>query len=280
MSTLTPEGRRLVQDLARRHGFGEEAVTRMLAAVAAGNGRMAQFDHPEFGGSGQWMSGGMLMLGDMFNQSLKGRVEGLCSDLSEALPSIGSPAGPTQSQSQGGGAERLPDSPLFTPSPKSAWWPGELGTPSATGSQNSMRYAYFADACRLAVEFDGEVRVHDTLDHRIGGFSQQQGRGGEISMTSQHGRIDLESLPVVARERQDPSAPSRRADPPPAVPTEPEPSTSPRAESEGSTDPAASPGADREDPLQLIERLGQLRERGLLTDEEFATKKQELLSRL
>jgi hypothetical protein len=38
---------------------------------------MAQFNHPEFAGSGQWMQGGMLMLGDMFNHALKGRVDAL-----------------------------------------------------------------------------------------------------------------------------------------------------------------------------------------------------------
>jgi len=33
----------------------------MLFAVLAGNGSMAQFDHAEFAGSGQWMQGGMIM---------------------------------------------------------------------------------------------------------------------------------------------------------------------------------------------------------------------------
>ena len=34
----------------------------MLQAVMDGNGTMAQFDHPEFGGAGQWMQGGMTMV--------------------------------------------------------------------------------------------------------------------------------------------------------------------------------------------------------------------------
>ena len=42
---------------------------------------MAQFSHLEFGGSGQWMRGGMIMVSDMFNNYLKGRIDGLCNEL-------------------------------------------------------------------------------------------------------------------------------------------------------------------------------------------------------
>ena len=103
---LTPEGERIAGDLARRHGFSVEAVTHMMFAVLNGNGSMAQFSHPEFGGSGQWMRGGMLMLGDMFNYGLKNRVDGLCHDISGILasqPGLLS-SGSFQSQSQGGNA--------------------------------------------------------------------------------------------------------------------------------------------------------------------------------
>ena len=62
---LTPDGEKIAGDLALRHGFSVAAVTQMMNAVLHGNGSMAQFSHSEFGGSGQWMRGGMLMLGDM-----------------------------------------------------------------------------------------------------------------------------------------------------------------------------------------------------------------------
>lgn len=64
---------------ARRHGFGPEAAQAMWDAVALGRGSMAQCSHPEFGGSGQWMRGGMVMVGDMFNRSLSVRVGALSS---------------------------------------------------------------------------------------------------------------------------------------------------------------------------------------------------------
>ncbi len=74
MRQLSPQGQQVVNDLSQRHGFSQDAVTHMMFAVLNGNGSMAQFSHPEFGGSGQWMQGGMMMLGDMFNHGLKNRV--------------------------------------------------------------------------------------------------------------------------------------------------------------------------------------------------------------
>ena len=46
---------------------------------------MAQFSHPDFSGSGQWMCGGMTMVSDMFNNQLKGRVNSLCAELSNLV---------------------------------------------------------------------------------------------------------------------------------------------------------------------------------------------------
>jgi hypothetical protein len=208
MQQLTPEGQRLVAELAARHGFGSDAVTAMLYAVLQGNGTMAQFNHPEFGGSGQWMQGGMLMLGDMFNHALKGRVDALYNEISGVLARQGGllQSGSFQSQSQGGAGIQtqtaggvMGQSGLFVPDPAQHWWPAELGTPDATGAQNEVKYAYFAGARRLAVQAGGEVWVYDTQDHRIGGFSQQQGGGSSIVFTSQFGTVNLASLPVVSR---------------------------------------------------------------------------------
>ena len=78
MQQLTDEGRQIVRDVAHRYGFSDDAVTEMLSAVAAGYGNQAQFNHPELGGMGQWSCGGMMMIGDMFNNLLKGRVGALC----------------------------------------------------------------------------------------------------------------------------------------------------------------------------------------------------------
>ena len=104
MRQLSEAGERAIKDLAQRYGFSSDAVLSMLESVVNGNGTMAQFSHPEFGGSGQWMRGGMIMVSDMFNNQLKGRIDGLCNELwglvanEDDLISRGS----FQSQSQGG----------------------------------------------------------------------------------------------------------------------------------------------------------------------------------
>jgi hypothetical protein len=85
----------------------------MLFSVVAGRGGMAQFKHPEFGGSGQWMSGGAIMIFDMFNNVLKARVGALCNELSALIrDEYGIAAeGPFQSQSQGKPAEESQGKP-------------------------------------------------------------------------------------------------------------------------------------------------------------------------
>src|ERR1700728_3106652 len=106
MPNLTPEGLRIVTDVATRHGVSLDVALTLLGALAQGNGRQAQFNHPEFGGMGQWSQGGMIMVGDMFNHDLKNRVDRLCTELSALVrnQSIWQPiTASSQSQSQGKG---------------------------------------------------------------------------------------------------------------------------------------------------------------------------------
>ncbi|MGA9267856.1 MAG: SHOCT domain-containing protein [Rhodomicrobium sp.] len=245
--------------LADRYSVGVEAVKMMLDAVARGGGSMAQFNLPEFGGNGQWMRGGMTMVGDMFNNSLKATVDNLCNDLSKALenqPSIMTVFAPqpeSQSQSQGSGGASF-----WQSSQSGSWWPSELGSPSSTGSQNSLRYAYFPGGNRLAIDDRGRVEVYDTSGYDIGGFGQQQSGDASITFTSQRGVVRVDGLPRVTGAG-------------PAPETRPAPAAQPASPS-SSTDTSSL--------LALIEQLGQLKEKGLLTDEEFAAKKSELLKRL
>ena len=105
--------------------------------------------------------------------------------------------------------------------------------------------------------------VYDTLDHQIGGFSQQQGAGGSILFTSQYGTVNLATLPVVSIDGR-PQTP-RPVAPPPMVTSGPITRTPPEQET---------------DIFSAIERLGDLRAKGILTEEEFQNKKAELLGRL
>ena len=288
---LSSDGQQLVQDLAQRHQLSNDAVTHMLLAVHNGNGTMAQFSHPEFGGSGQWMRGGMTMVSDLFNHQLKSRVDSLCNDISNVLAThqLVPFAGSFQSQSQGGSTNQYQAAgtmgsanSLFVPDPMANWWPTDLGSPSATGSQNNVRYAYFSGSRRLAVMTGGDVWVYDTLDHQIGGFSQQQGQGGSITFSSQYGTVNLSTLPVVSRNG---------VIQPPVAMSQPTPVAAPRniitadanqppLDQSSAQSPVMARQDDKHDILDTLERLGALKEKGYITDEEFASKKAELLSRL
>ncbi len=261
MPQLSPEGRRAVADISQHTGFSEEAVTAMLFAVVAGQGGMAQFSHPEFGGSGQWMPGGAIMLGDMFNNALKARVDALCVEIAARVrrdPGLAF-AGSFQSQSQGGGPAFVGTSSLVEPDPSGGnWWPADLGAPSSVGAQNSVRYAYFPGVRRLAVDIEGKVTVYDTGDHVIGGFSQQQSGAGTFAFTSQHGTVDLARLAVVGGVAPSPTVESKPA----------------------SATQSANAPTGPEAILATIEKLADLKAKGVLTDAEFSAKKAELLGRL
>ena len=309
MPTLSAEGNQVVQSLAQRHGISPDAVTHMLIAVQNGNGTMAQFCHPEFGGSGQWMQGGMTMVSDLFNYQLKSRVDNLCSDIANELAKHQNVpfSGSSQSQSQNGSSSQSQASgsigsqnSLFVPDPTMNWWPSDLGSPAATGSQNNIRYAYFPNINRLAVTTGGEPWVYDTMNHNIGGFSQQQGYGGSITFTSQFGTVDLSTLPVVSKagvlqqqpapqrpNRQQPAAQQPVSQQPSFQQTQqPMPNQSSFAAQSTSTPQTTSNmndsdyGATEDDIIATLERLGSLRDKGYITEEEFTSKKQDLLNRL
>jgi hypothetical protein len=296
MQQLTFAGQQKINDLAQRYGVSVDAVTTLLQAVVNGNGTMAQFYHPDLGGGGQWMRGGMTMVGDMFNHGLKAKVDGLCNDLSNLLAEQPFVPAPTSQQMQGQGGQQqqqggygggqqqqqggyggVGGSPvsLFVPATGGGsgnWWPGDLGVPSASGSQNNVRYAYFAGPRRLAVEVNGRVSVYDTLDHQIGGVSQQQGSGASVTFTSQYGVVSVLSLPIISGDLAVPAAANAHAagTPAPSVPR-PQPAV----------DSGPRPNAGQEaDVFAAIERLADLRQKGVLTEQEFTAKKAELLGRL
>ena len=246
---------------ARKFGFSAGAVRVMIEALAAGHGRQAQFNHPEFGGMGQWSSYGMVMIGDMFNTELKARVDALCQDLSEwvgALPL------PTRSQSQSQ-SQNERNSGFASAFREPAEWPAPLGRVGTSGSQNSMRYAYFPLTRRLAIEERGQMTVYDTGDHEIGGVSQQQGPGQTVVFTSQTGPVNLSEL--------------RRVD----VPSESSPLPDLAAEAAPvmhRTREADSKPASSHEIVSLIETLADLHQKGILSAAEYEQKKADLLRRL
>lgn len=278
MQALTDDGRRMVEAAASRHGFSTDAVTSLLMSVVAGGGRQAQFNHWEFGGMGQWSQGGMIMIGDMFNNGLKYRVDALCNELSSALQNSSPflpPPMSSQSQSQSGGST---GSSFFVSGSFGNRWPAELGAPSSTGSQNNLHYAVFPSTRRLAIDQGGHITVYDIGDHLISGFSQQQSGDQSITFTSQYGLVRVADLPQVQLGMpgpdRNPSFAAAWTPPPP-----PPPPPSQNAPFVNQSSGAASGGSDDE-IFSRIERLADLHQKGIISDEEFDAKKAELLSRL
>jgi len=282
-AAVNPEVESAIADIARRHGLSREAVLSMLFAMHVGGGTMAQFSIPELGGSGQWMQGGMTMVGgNMFDNALKARVDALCGELAQLLATTA----------------------VFPPS--ATWWPANLGVPSSVGGQNTVRYAIFPSTRRLAIQINGVTKVFDTGEHHIGGVQQQQGGGGmqqqqqgggvqqqqpggaygSVTFTSEFGTFDVSSLPEVSTQRVTGTpaaahAPQHAAHAPQhqsQYQSEPAPQFAPQTQA---PEPAVgASGVDSAAIVAAIESLAGLHERGILSDEEFAAKKAELLGRL
>jgi hypothetical protein len=176
----------LIARLAAFHSVSPDAVRTILRALRSGGGTMAQFSHPEFGGMSQW-SGGMTMVGDMFNNQLKAKLDAICTELVSHLartePAGGAVRGDAVSYRSGRAA--------------SDWWPISLGAPSAVGAQNTLKYAIFPKARRLAIQDGQQVDVYNTGDHEIFGVAQSQSVDQTITFRSQRGFVRVDELPKV-----------------------------------------------------------------------------------
>jgi hypothetical protein len=174
-----------IKDLASQYQVSSGAVEALVRTIRSGNGGQAKFNHPDLGGMGQWAGGNMIMIGDMFNHSLKDRVAKLCQAIASHLDDF----------SEGG--ESLGARTVANDTPSSNWWPLDLGVPSSTGAQNNLRYACFPKIHRLAVESDGQLIIYDTGAYRLSQFSPQQCSGQALTFTTQTGLVDVKDLRVV-----------------------------------------------------------------------------------
>ena len=175
----------LLRKIAERNGVSEGAVRTVFEALRSGNGTMAQFSHPEFGGMAQWSSG-MTMVGDMFNDRMKATLNAVASELAEHLRNA--PRSPSHDRQDNEVSYRSPSQS------SASSWPSGLGSPSSTGAQIDLRYAVFPESRRLVIEDAGRSTVYDTGDHRISGVSQAQGGDRTITFNSQSGVVRLSEL--------------------------------------------------------------------------------------
>jgi hypothetical protein len=175
----------LVTRVALRHSISQDAVRTILRALRSSGGSRAQFSHPEFGGMSQW-SPGMTMVGDMFNNVLKLKLDAVCSELARYA---------TETSHEG---QRNDREVSFRKAPQgSSWWPVGLGTPSSVGAQNDLRYAVFPR--RLVIKDGEHIEIYDTGNHRISGVAQAQSADQTLTFTSQDGLVRVKDLPKVTQ---------------------------------------------------------------------------------
>jgi hypothetical protein len=176
----------LISQVSIRHSVSADAVRTILRALRSGGGSMAQFSHPDFGGMSQW-SPGMAMVGDMFNNSLKSKLDAVCTELAGYI---------AQSASTDRGRSRDdPEVSYRAVRQDRDWWPANLGIPSAVGVQNDLRYAVFPG--RLVIKDAGHIEIYDTGDHRISGVAQAQSVDQTLTFTSQNGLVRVVDLPRI-----------------------------------------------------------------------------------
>jgi hypothetical protein len=257
-----------IMNVANRYGVSVNAITDLTQRLLSSNGSMAQFNIPELGGGGQWMQGGMTMVGDMFNYQLKATVDGLCVELSNLIHQGAIQYKPLPKiQNQDGSL-----------SPAGHWW-GNLGFPNSTGSQNGTSYAIFSTIRRLAIQQNGKVTIFDTLDHTIGGVGQQQGGNYSVTFTSQFGTVNLNTLPIISGgknlQKEQPIQQNN------SIQNE----TSPSIEQIQEPLPMQSIqntnlNSLEEDVFSKIEKLAGLKDKGFISVDEFNNKKADLLNRL
>jgi hypothetical protein len=182
--SLNEEG--FIARVSIRHSVSVDAVRTILQALRSGGGTMAQFSHPDFGGMSQW-SPGMTMVGDMFNNGLKAKLDAICTELAAYVAET-----PLADRNR---AREDREVSYRATKRASNWWPAHLGTPSAVGAQNDLRYAVFPR--RLAIKDGDHVEIYDTGNHRIFGVAQAQTADQTLTFTSQDGLVQVKDLPKV-----------------------------------------------------------------------------------
>ena len=155
--------------MAARYHLSLELLRQLWIGLQMSGGRQVQFNHPEFGGAGQWTPG-KPVVSDIFNKSLKNKVDQVCTELATLLEQP---------------AER-------SLSPDHA----QYGNPFLKGVQNHVEYAYYPAARRLVVSDSRGRTVYDTASHQITGIAAISVTANLVFLTPM-GTISTQDLKTV-----------------------------------------------------------------------------------
>jgi len=88
-------------------------------------------------------------------------------------------------------------------------WPSELGIASTGGTSADMRYAYFPQNRRLAVESRGILTIYDTAEYQFRGMLEaHSAEAVGVSILTQRGRVRLSDLVTVSSPPPPPPIPN------------------------------------------------------------------------
>ncbi len=182
-----------LETLAQKHGFSIGAVQMLNNAFSQSRSlNQVQFNISEFGGMGSWMKGGMMMIGDMFNQNLKLRVGSLCEELSQL-----------RQNSHGDNVTLNCEScqknnfaftqPMPSPQPMNFMQPMNSMQPmnfapfeagvTSSGQSNNVSYKYYGQEKKLVITLNGS-QTYTYLDiPSISGVSSSQSSVDGIQKT-------------------------------------------------------------------------------------------------
>ena len=294
MSQLNSQWQQKLTELTQKYQLSEHAIMVLLQALIKGNGKMAQFNHPELGGAGQWLPGGMTMISDMSNSYLKMVIDNLCGELASLIKDnyfnpvkdneLSANYGNSQQQQQSSGNINHSKTVKANPFNLSPWWPTELGTPTLSGNQNNLLYAYFANKQRLILKNQEKIWVYDTLHHQISGVSQQQGSSSQLLIfTSQAGTFAISDLPQISATHQDHDSPGPENDQQTDIIAQAEKIKEMLPHATTKIKEPLTEMVDKPQPTDIfnaIKKLAEFKEQGIISEQEFEAKKTELLKRL
>jgi len=193
----------VIPSIAERYHVSVDAAREVERALRATGGRQAQFNHPELGGSGQWMPG-MLMIHAAADRQLRARVEGLLDEVAAVVrgSDTAAPAALARDPNAPPALSRV-DMPAGE-----SWWPAAYGDPAGHGCQSGIRYAWFPGRRCVLVQVGSRIDCYDTADHQVRGVGQtsassaqaQQGQSSRLVLSTAGGEIPLESLPCIPVE--------------------------------------------------------------------------------
>ncbi|MDJ1500882.1 hypothetical protein [Xanthocytophaga agilis] len=174
------------KEIAAKYHVSEETVKVLLYGLRLSGGTQVQFNIPELGGMGQWQSG-MVMIGDMFNSSLKDKVNQICTELAVWIRNSDAHAE----------TQILPDHHRAT-ADKSTTKATPTRSASFQGSQNGLHYAYYASENVLEIDDNGKKAKYDTTGYQLTGVQQSQDNSSQsVSFTHPGGTLRLKDLKKI-----------------------------------------------------------------------------------